>query len=259
MDVRYVARMFGVADRTALVTGSSTGIGLAIAEALGKSGARVILNARDGQRCAQAAERLRGDGIDAVAEAFDVRDDQAVSDAFRRLEARGFGVDLLVSNAGVQDRKPVLDMPLDSWRALQDVHVGGAFHCVRAALPGMLSRGFGRIVLMSSVAAQAVLPNIAGYATAKGALAAFARALAVEYGDRGITANAIAPGFVRTDFTAALQESSDFADFLARSVPMRRWGTVDEIAPAVVYLCSAAGGFVNGHLLAIDGGLLARL
>lgn len=259
MDVRYVARMFGVVGKTALVTGSSTGIGLAIAEALGRSGARVILNARDEQRCTQAAARLCGEGIDAVAAPFDVRDDQAVADAFRSLEARGLGVDLLVSNAGVQDRKPVLDMPAGSWQSLQDVHVGGAFRCVRAALPGMLARGFGRIVLMSSVAARAAVPNIAAYATAKGALAAFARALAVEYGDRGITANALAPGFVRTDFTAALQDSADFAEFLARSVPMRRWGTVDEIAPAVVYLCSAAGGFVNGHLLAIDGGLLAHL
>ncbi|HMN80749.1 MAG TPA: SDR family oxidoreductase [Burkholderiaceae bacterium] len=259
MDLQYLTRTFGVTGRTALVTGSSTGIGLAIAEALGRSGARVIVNARHGDRCADAAARLRAQGIEALSVPFDVTDAQAVSEAFGRLGSDEVGVDLLVSNAGVQDRQPVVDMSPESWQSLQDVHVKGAFHCVRAALPGMVTRSFGRIVLMSSVAARAAVPNICGYATAKGALAAFARALAVEYGERGITVNALAPGFVRTEFTAALQANADFAEFLGRSVPLHRWGTVEEIAPAVVFLCSAAGAFVTGHSLTIDGGLLAHL
>ena len=121
--------------------------------------------------------------------------------ALRELEAAGWAPDVLVSNAGNQNRKPVVEMTPAEWQALQNVHVNGAFNCARAALPGMVRRGFGRIVLMSSVAGQATMPNIAAYATAKGAIAAFARALAVEYGGSGITCNALAPGFVRTDFT----------------------------------------------------------
>jgi gluconate 5-dehydrogenase len=139
------------------------------------------------------------------------------------------------------------------------VHVNGAFNCARAVLPGMCDRGFGRLVLMSSVAGQASMPNIAAYATAKGAIAAFTRALAVEYGGKGITCNALAPGFVRTGFTQGLQDKPEFQDFLQASVPAGRWGETQDVAPAVVYLSSAAGAFVNGHVLAIDGGLLAHM
>ncbi len=123
----------------------------------------------------------------------------------------------------------------------------------------MVSRGWGRIVLMSSVAGQAAMPHIAAYATAKGAVASFARALAVEYGAHGITANAIAPGFARTGFTEALQGNADFQKFLAAAAAGRPLAEPHEIAPAVVFLASAAGAFVNGHVLTLDGGLLAHL
>ena len=170
--------------------------------------------------------------------AFDVADGEAVAAALRELEAAGWAPDVLVSNAGNQNRKPVVEMTPAEWQAL---HVNGAFNCARAALPGMVRRGFGRIVLMSSVAGQATMPNIAAYATAKGAIAAFARALAVEYGGSGVTCNALAPGFVRTDFTQGLQDNPQFQAFLSTAVPAGRWAEPDDIAPAVVYL--AAPGF----------------
>ncbi|MCV6806683.1 SDR family NAD(P)-dependent oxidoreductase, partial [Achromobacter ruhlandii] len=188
-----------------------------------------------------------------------VADGAAVERAVARLDADGVAVDVLVSNAGNQNRKPVVEMAPAEWQALQNVHVNGAFHCARAVLPGMAARGFGRIVLMSSVAGQATMPNIAAYATAKGAIAAFTRALAVEYGGQGITCNALAPGFVRTDFTQGLQDNPQFQSFLSTAVPVGRWATPEDIAPAVVYLASPGASFVNGHVLAIDGGLLARM
>lgn len=259
MQTKWFEEVFSLEGRTALVTGGAGGLGSAIAEALGKAGARVVVNGRDASRCTEAAAGLQRLGIEALAEPFDVTDEHAVTQAVTRLRESGVPIDILVANAGSQNRKPVLDMSPAEWHALMDVHVGGAFNCARACLPAMIDGGFGRIVVMSSVAGLAALPNVAAYATAKGALASFTRALAVEYGGRGITANALAPGFVRTAFTRALQENPDFQRFLATEVPAGRWAEPAEIAPAVVFLASAAGTFVNGHVLTLDGGMLARM
>lgn len=259
MQARWFEKVFSLGGRTALVTGGAGGLGSAIAEALGMAGARVVVNGRDAHRCGELVTALTRSGIEALAEPFDVADEEAVVRGVERLRDRGVVIDILVANAGAQNRKAVLDMPLADWQALMDVHVNGAFNCVRACLPAMLERGFGRIILMSSVAGQAALPNVAAYATAKGALASFTRALAVEYGGRGITANALAPGFVRTTLTRALQENPEFQKFLETEVPAGRWAEPAEIAPAVVFLASAAGTFVNGHVLTLDGGMLARM
>lgn len=255
----YLNQTFGLAGRVALVTGAARGLGFAIAHGLGKAGAQVVVNDLSQDACEAARERLAADGIQAHIAPFDVADGAAVADAVANLEDGGVAIDVLVSNAGNQNRKPVVDMSPAEWQALQNVHVNGAFHCARAVLPAMSKRGFGRIVLMSSVAGQATMPNIAAYATAKGAIAAFARALAVEYGASGITCNALAPGFVRTDFTQGLQDNPQFQSFLSTAVPTGRWATPEDIAPAVVYLASPGASFVNGHVLAIDGGLLARM
>lgn len=259
MNHDYLGQTFGLAGRVALVTGAARGLGYAIAHALGQAGAQVVVNDLAQDACAAACARLADDGITAHAAPFDVADAAAVAAAVSQLEDAGLPVDVLVSNAGNQNRKAVVDMSPAEWQALQNVHVNGAFHCARAVLPGMGKRGFGRIVLMSSVAGQATMPNIAAYATAKGAIAAFARALAVEYGASGVTCNALAPGFVRTDFTQGLQDNPQFQSFLSSSVPVGRWATPEDIAPAVVYLASPGASFVNGHVLAIDGGLLARM
>ncbi len=239
MNQDYLGQTFGLAGRTALVTGGARGLGYAIAAGLGRAGARVVINDLSQAACDAACGQLAA--------------------AVARLEADGVAIDVRVSNAGNQNRKPVVEMAPAEWQALQNVHVNGAFHCARAVLPAMAARGFGRIVLMSSVAGQATMPNIAAYATAKGAIAAFTRALAVEYGGQGVTCNALAPGFVRTDFTQGLQDNPQFQSFLSSAVPVGRWATPEDIAPAVVYLASPGAAFVNGHVLAIDGGLLARM
>lgn len=255
----YLEKTYGLQGRVACITGSAAGLGLAIATHLGQAGARIVVNDLDAVRCEEAVRSLADAGVEARYAVFDVSQADAVGSAIDALAAAGWAPDIMVSNAGNQNRMPVTEMTLAQWQSIFDVHVNGAFNCAHAALPHMVRKGFGRIVLMSSVAGQACMPGIAAYASAKGAIAAFTRALAVEYGSAGITSNALAPGFVRTQFTRGLQEREGFDDFLQNSVPLGRWAEPDDIAPAVVYLASNAGAFVNGHVLAIDGGMLARM
>jgi gluconate 5-dehydrogenase len=259
MNTSFLASTFGLQNRTALVTGSARGIGLAIATALGHAGARVVINDIQLEAADSAVRQLQAQGVEARAACFDVADMVAVQTAEAALSKAGWLLDILISNAGNQNRKAMVDMSREEWQAIQDVHVGGAFNCTRVFLPGMCSRGFGRIVLTSSVSGQSTMPLIGAYSTAKAALGAMARAIAIEYGANGITANAIAPGFVRTEFTVGLQQREGFEDFLKQKVPQGRWATPDDIAPVVLFLVSPAAGYVNGQTLAIDGGLLAKI
>ena len=259
MENNYLKDMFGMSGRTVLITGAAGGLGQSLGRALGLAGARIIVNDLRSQACQQAVQSLTAEGIDAVAAPFDVTKFEEVNAAVSDLGRQGYRVDVLISNAGTQNRRLVNDMTLDEWRALHSVHIDGGFNCVKAVLPDMMERQFGRIIVVSSVAGSVAMPGISAYATAKGALSSFTRALAVEYGAQGITANAIAPGFVKTPFTSALQESQAFQDFIDASVPLGRWAMPTDIAPAVVFLASAAGSYVNGHVLTIDGGLLAKM
>lgn len=259
MNPTYLSQSFGLQGRTALVTGSARGIGLAIATALGHAGARVLINDLHPQAADDAVHSLQALGIEARAACFDVADMAAVQAAAQTLDTAGWPVDILVSNAGNQNRKALVEMSRPEWQQIQDVHVGGAFNCSRVFLPSMCARGFGRVVMTSSVSGQSTMPLIGAYSTAKAALGAMARAIAVEYGARGITANAIAPGFVRTEFTAGLQQREGFEDFLRQEVPQARWATPEDIAPVVLFLVSPAASYVNGQTLAIDGGLLAQM
>lgn len=259
MKPSYLQNHFGLEGRTALITGAARGIGWAIAQALGQAGARVVVNDLDAQVCNEAVQALQAQGITARAAAFNVAEFVSVEAAAQALEAEAWAIDILVSNAGNQNRKPLVEMGREEWQKIQDVHVGGAFNCARVFLPGMCARGFGRVLMTSSVSGQQTMPLIGAYSTAKAALSAFTRAIAVEYGARGITANAIAPGFVKTEFTTGLQQREGFEDFLRQEVPQNRWATPEDIAPVVLFLVSPAAGYVNGQTLAIDGGLLAQM
>jgi len=192
MNTSYLEQNFGLNGRTALVTGSARGIGLSIAAALGHAGARVVINDLHAATCDEAVQSLLAQGIVVRAAPFDVSDFAAVQAAGRALDAAGWPIDILVSNAGNQNRKALVEMSREEWQKIQDVHVGGAFNCARVFLPGMRARGFGRVVMTSSVSGLSTMPLIGAYSTAKASLSALSRAIAVEYGPQGITANAIA-------------------------------------------------------------------
>lgn len=259
MTNTFLTGLFGLAGRTALVTGAAGALGQAIARHLGAAGARVVVNDLDAGACDRAVSQLHSEGIQATGAVFSVTDAPAVQAEVARLEETGWGIDILVSNAGNQNRKPLTEMSIEEWKQIQAVHVEGAFNCCRAVLPAMVARRRGTVILMSSVAGQATMPNIAAYATAKGALAALTRAIAVEYGGQGITCNALAPGFVRTAFTSALQAREDFQAYLKQAVPAGRWAEPEDIAPLVLALAGKGGAFINGQVVAVDGGMLARM
>ena len=239
--------LFDLTGRTALVTGSTRGLGLAISRALAGAGARVAVNGRTREAC----EAVLWDG--AVAAPFDVTDEDEVAAGVAALGQ----VDVLVNNAGVALRKPILEVALDEWRHVLDVNLTSAFLVARAVAPGMIERGSGKIVNTCSLTSELARETIAPYAATKGALKMLTRAMCAEWARHGIQANGIGPGYFRTDLTEPLQADAGFDAWLRARVPAGRWGEPDELAGAVVFLASPASDFVNGHILYVDGGLSA--
>ncbi|MCG5241284.1 SDR family NAD(P)-dependent oxidoreductase [Azospirillum doebereinerae] len=255
----FLESRFGLGGTVFLVTGGAGGIGYAAARAAAQSGAVAVINDLDPERTEQAAAALRDEGLEATAAPFSVTDPDAVRAGIARILDRHGRIDSLFSNAGNQNRKPFLDYRPDEWASLWQTHVNGAFNLCQAVLPSMVERRSGRIVLMSSISAFGSRGTISAYATAKGGLAAMTRALAVEYGPLGIACNAIAPGYVATGFTTAMQGNDAFQRYIESDVPARRWGTPEDIAGVAVFLAGPASGFINGQVIPVDGGLLATL
>jgi gluconate 5-dehydrogenase len=240
---------FDLSDRTALVTGSTRGIGVVLARALAAAGARVAINGRT----AEAVEAVVA-GIEGSIEApFDVTDETAVAAGVAALGP----VDILVNNAGMTLRRPLVDFELDEWRRMLDLNLTGSFLVARAVAPGMIERGRGKIVNVCSVMSELARPTTSAYASTKGALKMLTRSMCAEWARHGIQANGIAPGYIRTDLTEALQADAEFDAWLRARVPAERWGEPAELGGAVVFLASPASDFVNGQLLVVDGGLSA--
>ena len=243
-----------LAGKTALVTGSSRGIGRAIALELARRGARVVVNYRAG---AEQAEAVRAEiealGVPALAVGADVSQAAAVQQLFARIGETFGAVDVLVNNAGITRDNLILRMDERDWDAVLDTNLKAAFLCTRVALRGMLRARWGRVVNVSSVIALGGNPGQANYAAAKAGLVALTRTLAREVGSRGITVNAVAPGFVATDMTAGLPEPA--RKQLIERIALDRLGTPEDVAQAVAFLCSPAGSYITGHVLVVDGGL----
>jgi gluconate 5-dehydrogenase len=248
------ATLFDLHGRRALVTGSSQGIGLALARGLAEAGAAVVLNGRDREKLAAAAAEIPG----AEQLAFDVTDHAAVAQAVDAAEADG-PIDILVNNAGMQHRAPLEEFPPEAFAQLLATNITGVFNVAQACARHMLPRGRGKIVNIASVNAALARATIAPYTATKGAVANLTKGMAADWARHGLNCNAIAPGYMRTPLNEPLWSDPAFNEWLERRTPAGRWGTSEELVGACVFLASDAASFVNGHVLYVDGGLTAAL
>ena len=251
--------LFDLTGRTALVTGSSQGLGLAMARGLAQGGAALVLNGRDEKKLAAAADALRAEGAKVTMAAFDVTNGTAAAEAVARIEAEFAPIDILVNNAGIQRRAPLAEMTEEQWRAVLDTNLTSAFLVARAVAPRMIARGRGKLINICSVMSEVTRPSIGNYAAAKGGLKMLTRAMAVEWARHGVQSNAIAPGYFLTELNKVLVENAEFNKWICGRTPAGRWGQPHELAGVAVFLASGASDFVNGQILYVDGGLLAAL
>lgn len=251
--------LFDLTGRTALITGSSQGLGFALARGLGQAGASIVLNGRDQKKLAVMEETLRAEGLRVTTAAFDVTDGAASARAVARIEAEFASINILINNAGIQRRAPLAEMTEQQWREVIDTNLTSAFLVARAVAPLMIARGAGKIINICSVMSEVSRPTIGNYAAAKGGLKMLTRAMAVEWAKHGLQTNGIAPGYFATELNKALIENLEFNKWICGRTPAGRWGQPHELAGAAIFLASRASDFVNGQILTVDGGLLAAL
>ncbi len=247
--------LFDLAGRRALVTGSSQGIGFALARGLAEAGAEVVLNGRDEAKLEAAAEKVGG--VHTLA--FDVTDHAATRSAVDRFEAEVGAIGILVNNAGMQHRAPLEDFPADAFERLMKTNIASVFNVGQAVARHMIRRGAGKIINIASVQTALARPSIAPYTATKGAVGNLTKGMATDWARYGLQCNAIAPGYFDTPLNAALVADPAFSAWLEKRTPAGRWGKVDELVGACVFLASDASSFVNGHVLYVDGGITASL
>jgi gluconate 5-dehydrogenase len=247
-------RLFDLTGRLALVTGSSRGIGRAIAQGYLAAGARVVVNGRDAAAVDAAVQAL---GNNAAAAPFDVSDKAAVEAAVARIE-QGIGpIDILVNNAGMTRRMPFVDFPESDWRQIMATNLDSVFFVTQAVARRMIPRARGKIVNICSVMSELGRPTIAPYTASKGAVKMLTKAMCAEFAKHGITANGIAPGYFGTELNQALMADETFSAWVCARTPAGRWGKVEELQGAAIFLAADASSFVNGHILLVDGGMTA--
>jgi gluconate 5-dehydrogenase len=247
--------LFSLAGKIALVTGSSRGIGWSMARALARHGAHVAINARSEADVAARVAELKGEGLSAGAQAFDVTNADAATRAVGALEAEHGRIDILINNAGIAQRKPLEETSDGDWARVIDVNLTSGFRLARLAARSMLAQGSGRIIMTVSILAIVGRPGTSGYAAAKAGLVALTRTLAAELGGRGVLCNAILPGYIATELNRALIDNPRFDAMVRGRTPLHRWGDPEEFAGPAVFLASPAASYVNGHVLVVDGGM----
>jgi gluconate 5-dehydrogenase len=251
--------MFDLTGRTALITGSSSGIGHALAAGLAGAGAQVVLNGRDERKLELAAQKLLAAGASVFTAPFDVTDGAAVAGAVARIEAGIGPIDILVNNAGMQRRAPLEQFEEAHWHELMKTNVDSVFLVGQAVARHMIERRRGKIINICSVQSELGRPNIAPYAASKGAVKMLTKGMAIDWGPYGIQVNGLGPGYFKTELTQALVDNAEFSGWLINRTPSRRWGDIEDLVGAAVFLAGDASNFVNGHILYVDGGVTATL
>ncbi|MGL3608080.1 SDR family oxidoreductase [Rhizobium sp. G187] len=251
--------LFDLSGRRALITGSSQGIGFAMAEGLASHGAEVVLNGRDLGKLQAAVETVRAQGAVASACNFDVTDSDAVTSGIAAIEKDLGPIDILINNAGMQFRAPLEDFPVDRWEQLLKTNISSVFYVGQAVARYMIERGRGKIINIASVQSELARPGIAPYTATKGAVKNLTRGMSTDWAKYGLQVNAIAPGYFRTPLNQALVDNPEFSAWLEKRTPAGRWGDVEELIGAAVFLASNASSFVNGHTLHVDGGISISL
>jgi gluconate 5-dehydrogenase len=252
--------MFSLKGKVALVTGGTYGIGMAMAKALGQAGAIIAFNARSADKVAEAVEEYKAGGINAHGYVFDVTDETAVKANIEKITTEVGSIDILVNNAGIIKRIPAVDMTIDEFKQVIDIDLIGPFIMSKAVAPAMIAKGGGKIINVCSLMSELGRETVSAYAAAKGGLKMLTKNLACEWAEHNIQVNGIGPGYIATPQTAPLRaDGHPFNNFIISKTPAARWGTPEDLAGPTVFLASSASDFVNGHILYVDGGILAYI
>ena len=254
-----VLSTFQLNGKLALITGSSAGIGFALARALGEAGAHVVINGRNSQKVSVAVQTLKSEGLNVSASVFDVTEAQSVSTAVNDIETQLGAIDILVNNAGMQIRGPLHEYKDDDWQTLMRTNLDSVYYVGKTVAQKMIPRGRGKIINICSVQSELGRPGIAPYTASKGAVKMFTKGMAIDWGPFGIQVNGIGPGYFKTELNQKLVDDPQFSSWLVGRTPSRRWGDVEDLGGAAVFLASDASKFVNGHILYVDGGVTATL
>jgi gluconate 5-dehydrogenase len=251
--------LFDLSGRIALITGAAQGIGRALAEGLARAGAYVVLNGRDEAKLATAATELRSQGLRASYSAFDVTDPDAVVERVSSIESTIGAIEILINNAGIQRRAPLEDFSVDTWHELVRTNLDSVFYVSRAVARHMIPRRRGKIINIASLQSEAARYSIAPYTATKGAVKNLTRGMCTDWARYGLQINGIGPGYFDTPLNAALVANPQFDAWLKARTPAGRWGKVEELQGAAIFLASSASDFVNGQIIYVDGGVLATL
>ena len=256
---------FRLDGKVAWVTGATDGIGFAMAEGLAKAGAKIAFNGRSQAKIDAAIERYKAAGVDAKGYVCDVTDENAVAELVKKINEELGVIDILINNAGIIKRIPMLEMSTEEFRQVVDIDLNAPFICAKAVLPGMIEKGHGKIINICSMMSELGRETVSAYAAAKGGLKMLTRNICSEFGHANIQCNGIGPGYIATKQTAPLRERQadgsrhPFDQFIIAKTPAERWGDTDDLIGPAVFLASDASNFVNGHILYVDGGILAYI
>lgn len=250
----YEQGLFSLTGKRVLITGSSRGLGLVLAKGMAEVGAEIILNGRDTDALGAAAKSLADNGAKVSALAFDVTSPDSIEQAIDHAETQIGPIDVLINNAGILRRGPLEDIANEDFDHIMTANVSSVYYVTHTVIPHMIARRSGKIINMSSISAATGRPSNAPYGVSKAAITSLTYNMAAEWGHHGITANAIAPGFIAGGMNTDNVKNAKYSEWVIANTPMRRWGQPEELIGAAVFLASSASQFVNGHVLAVDGG-----